>query len=425
VSAPPVDESLAGPAPPAGAPRPPNGGGASRVLHPVRAWEASGRRWLPGVAYPVAVWALWRVGQLLLSVYLGGPWPMYTAVNAAFYYDGERYLQIVKQGYVLAEQQMPNTAFFPGLSWLAWPVWRLTRSEVWTGHVIATATGIAAFVTVWGVTKVWRDEALARRAVWLLALFPSSLFLWAFYSEGLFIALGAGAVWADRRSRPLLAVLCLFGLSTTRSIGLLVVLMLALARVVHERRLDRWVVAYAAAGVAGLVPVLLMMDRYTGAPLAFISVQADWGRALSPPWVTVANGVETLWPDPSTIMVPALVARNLDLWCLPIAAVGIGWLAFARRRRAVGEDGEATEAEFPLESWMLGVALIALPLCSTSLASFNRFVMADWVIYPAYASLLGRLPGWWRRVAWGSLVIVLLITTYHMVGRFSVDRFVG
>jgi hypothetical protein len=388
-------------------------GGPSPWLHPVRAWESSGRRWLPGVTYPIALWAVWRVAQLALSVYLGGPNRMFTAVNAAFYYDGERYLQIVERGYLAAARQMPNTAFFPGLSWLAWPVWRITQSEVWTGHVTATVTGVAAFVAVWGVTKAWKDETLARRAVWLLALFPSSLFLWSFYSEGLFIALGAGAVWADRRERRGLAAVLLVALSTTRSVAVLVALVLAFARWVHQRRFDRWVAGYALAGLAGLVPVFVMMHHYTGNAFAFVAVQKDWGRSLSPPWVTVVNGVQSLWPDPSTIMVPALVSRNFDLWCLLIVAVGIGWLAFARRER------------FPMESWLLGLALIALPLCSTSLASFNRFVLADWVIYPAYASMLARLPGAWRKLGWAVVVVASLAVTYHMVGRFSVDRFVG
>jgi hypothetical protein len=381
--------------------------------HPVRAWEESGRRWLPGVSYPVAVWVGWRIAHLLLSVYLGGPQRMFTAVNAAFYYDGERYLQIAERGYVAAAQQMPNTAFFPGVSWLAWPVWKVTGSEVWTGHITATVTGVAAFIAVWGVTRAWRDERLARMAVWLLALFPASLFLWAFYSEAIFIALGAGAVWADRRDRRVLAAVLLFALSTTRSVGVLVALVLVLAHVIRERRLDGRSALYAGAGIAGIIPVLVMMRHYTGDYLAFISVQKDWGRSLSAPWITVANGVESLWPDPSTIMVPALVARNFDLWCLLIVSVGIAWLAFARSER------------FPMESWMLGLALIALPLCSTSLASFNRFVMADWVIYPAYAGMLGRLRGWWARLAWAAVVLALVITTYHMVGRFSVDRFVG
>ena len=70
-------------------------------------------------------------------------------------------------------------------------------------------------------------------------------------------------------------------------------------------------------------------------------------------------------------------------------AVGIGYLAFAKRDK------------FPMEAWMLGVALVALPLCSSSLASFNRFAFANWVLYPAYASLADRLPIWWRRAVLG------------------------
>jgi hypothetical protein len=361
----------------------------------------------------VVVWLVWRLAQLALSVYLGGERRGYTAVNAAFFYDGERYLQIAKEGYLYWQGPMPNTAFFPGVSWVAWPIWRLTGSEVWTGHLTASVTGLAAFVALWGVARAWRDEALARRSVLLLALFPSSLFLWAFYSEGLFIALGAGAVWADRRGRRVIAALCLFGLATTRSIGVIEALVLAGVRVIRQRRVDRWAVIYAAAGVAGLLPVLFMLWAYTDDPLVFMKVQAGWGRALSPPWETVTNGFLSLWPDTQTVMVPARVARNFDLWCLLIVAVAVGWLAFARRER------------FPMESWLLGIALVALPLCSTSLASFNRFVMADWVIYPAYASMVGRVPPRWRAAVFLALAGVLAVTTYHLVGRFSVDRFVG
>ena len=84
---------------------------------------------------------------------------------------------------------------------------------------ISTATAIAAFVAVWGISKSWRTEHIARRAVLLMALMPSSLFLWAFYSEGLFIALGAGAVWADRRGKRWVAALCFAGIATTRMPG--------------------------------------------------------------------------------------------------------------------------------------------------------------------------------------------------------------
>ena len=371
-------------------------------------WKAAGHRVLPGIMYPVALYAFWRLAQLAVSVYLGG-----TPGHSAFFYDSEHYLRIMHRGYGQPRWMMPSHAFFPAVSWLGWPIWKLSNSDLVTVHVVATATGVAAFIAVWGVSKAWRDEVVARRAVLLFALFPSSLFLWAFYSEGLFVALGAGAVWADRRGRRGIATALLVGIGATRSIGILIPVVLILARVIRQRRIDRWCFAYAAAGLSSFVAVLAVMRALVGDPLGFMKVQKDWGRSLSAPWTTVMQGYQNLWPRKGTVMVPALVARNFDLWCVAIVLLAIGYAAFSRRDR------------FPMETWMLGAAMILLPLCSTVLASFNRFVFADWIIFPVYASAIGRLPRGWRIVSMSAIAVALLLTSYALIGRFSVGRFIG
>jgi hypothetical protein len=308
---------------------------------------------------------------------------------------------------------MPNTAFFPGISWLATPVHWITGSNAITVHLIATATGAAAFVAVWGAVRSWKGERVARRAVVLLAVFPASLYLWAFYSEGLFMALAAGAVWADRRGRFGWAALALAALSTTRTIGVVVIAVLVLARVWRDRRVDRWSVLYALAGMAGLGLVIAQFASQTGDPLAFLKVQEDWGRSIAPPWVAISQGIDNLWPDEQTIMVPARVARNLDLWAAGIAMVGLGYLALARRDR------------FPRQAWMLAWGMILLPLSSSVLASINRFVLADWVFLAVFASWAGRLPTWARRIATAAVMISCTIVSWMMVERFAADRFVG
>jgi hypothetical protein len=371
-------------------------------------WKASGRRVLPGVTYPIALYVVWRLAQLAVSVYLGG-----TPGHSAFFYDSEHYLRIMHLGYSHPRWLMPSHAFFPAVCWLGWPIWKLSHSDLLTVHVVATVTGVAAFIAVWGVSKAWRDEVVARRAVLLFALFPSSLFLWAFYSEGLFIALGAGAVWADRRGRRGIATALLVGIGATRSIGILIPVVLILARVVRQRRIDKWCFAYAAAGLSSFLVVLAVMRAQVGDPLAFMKVQKDWGRSLSAPWTTVQQGYQNLWPRKGTVMVPALVARNLDLWCIAIVLLAIGYAAFSRRDR------------FPMETWMLGTAMIVLPLCSSVLASFNRFVFADWIIFPVFASAIGRLPRAWRVAAMSAIAVALLMTSYALIGRFSVGRFIG
>jgi hypothetical protein len=434
-------------------------------IHPIRAWERRGHRFLPGASFPVAVWAVWRVVHLAVSVYLGEQsWTLSErAVRVAYNYDGERYLAILHQGYANHQVVMPNTAFFPLTSWVAGPLWWVTRSDAWTVHLSASLTAIAAFVCIWGVSKAWRDERIARRAVLLFAIFPSSLFLWAFYSEALFIALGAGAVWADRKDRRGVAALLFVALATTRSVGILVPVVLVTARVIRNgpplretlrkpfgvvgaavvgasflafcinprfslllpavavfwiwaiagKRLDRWCGIYLAASAVGFAVVLVVMWRQTGDPFAWAKVQGDWGRDIAQPWKAVKQGFENLYPKPDTIMVPALVARNFDLWCVPIIAFPLLYAALSRRDR------------FPMETWMLGAALIALPLFSSVLASFNRFVMADWVIYPVYASALARLPARWRWAPYVGLTVAAGFVAYAMIGRFSVDRFVG
>ena len=156
-----------------------------------------------------------------------------------------------------------------------------------------------------------------------------------------------------------------------------------------------------------------MMRHYTGNAFAFMGVQDDWGRALSWPWETVVQGFQNLWPDPETIMVPALVARNLDLWCLLIVVVGIAY-ARVRPPRPLPDGGVDARRRAHRAAAVLELARQLQPVR-----------VRHWVIYPAYASLAERLPIWWKRAFWVVVVLSFGITTYHMVGRFTVDRFVG
>jgi hypothetical protein len=380
----------------------------ARGRSPLARWRASGRRWLPGVWFPIAVYAVWRGVELAVSVYLGGD-PQYNAL----FYDSQHYLRIMHIGYVHPRWIMPSNAFFPGVSWLGWPIWKITGSDLIAAHTVATVTGLASFIAVWGVSKAWRNERIGRRAVLLFALFPSSLFLWAFYSEGMFIALGAGAVWADRRGRRGLATLLFIGIGATRSVGILIPAVIVLARIIRQRRIDKWCWAYAAAGASSFLAVLVMMQVQVGNAFAFVKVQKDWGRSLSMPWTTVIQGFQNLWPKAGTVMVPSLVARNFDLWCVAVVVLGVGYAAFARRDR------------FPMETWMLGVAMIILPLCSSVLASFNRFAFADWILFPVYASAIDRLPRVWRIASMSTIAVALVLTGYAMIGRFSIGQFVG
>jgi hypothetical protein len=367
-----------------------------------------GHRWLPGAWFPVAVFAVWRAAQAAITWRFGG-----NSVEVSKYYDGAHYLRILYLGYSVPRRMMPSHAFFPGLPWLASPVHWITGSGSATVVIVTTATALAAFIAIWGVSREWIGERSARLAVVLFALFPSSLFLWTFYSEALFVALGAGAVWADRRGRRWIALACFAGLGATRSVGILVPIVIVGVRIARMRGVDRWALGYLMAGLAGLGAVLATMQAQVGDAFAFMSVQKDWGRSIAPPWTSIIQGVQNLEPRKGTVMVPALIARNFDLWCVAIVIVGIVWMIVSRKPR------------FPAESWLLGIAMIALPLFSSVLASFNRFTLGDWVLFPAWAALIDRIPGQWRRLALVILAVACTLVTYALIGRFTARRFIG
>jgi hypothetical protein len=371
----------------------------------------SRRAWwrLPGVAFPIALFAVWRLVQLAITAVASGRF-----YEPTFQYDGERYLRIMRTGFGLHDVEMPDTAFFPLVAWLARPIYWVTGSPGIAGTTIATLTALGAFVAVWGISREWVGERLARHALVLMAVFPASLFLTSFYSEGLFVALGAGGVWADKRNRPWLAAVCFAGVSMTRSVGILVPAVVVLARIIRTRGLDRRALGYAAAAAAGLGAVMVDFWVETGDPLAFLKVQDDWQRGLSMPWTTVLQGWENLWPVADTVLVPTLIARNLDLWCVLIVAVGIGYAAWMAHRRVL-----------PMEVWMLGVVLIVLPLCSANLASFNRFVFAMWVLYPVFALLASRLPRWPRLAFWLVSLGALGYTSWVMASEFADGKYVA
>jgi len=396
------------------------------VVDPSVSSDASRRRFLPGLWFPVAVFAAWRLVHVVityLTIADDHPRESFTEIlgrvaDAPLAYDGDRYVQVMHDGYIGWRAEMPNTAFFPFHAWLSRPVSWLTGSDTVTINVVMTLTAVAAFVCVWGVSKAWKDEVVARRAVVLLALFPSSLFLWAFYSEALFIALGAGALWADRRGRRVLAAALFAGLAATRSVGILVPVVVVLIRIVRLRRVDRWALAYAAAGVVGMGVVLWAMHSQTGDAFAWMKVQDAWGRTLAPPWESVRQGIDNLTPidDPDTIMIPALIARNWDLWCVVIVLAGLAYAGLSRKDR------------WPAETWALGLVLIALPLSSAVLPSFNRFVLATWVLYPVYGSWWGRWPRWLRVVSALAVAGGAAYTSVAMVERFTewpYPRFIG
>lgn len=365
--------------------------------------RAATRRRFPvgGIAFPIVVFAVWRVAQLAVTVAAGGD-----AVDSAFQWDGGAYERIMTSGFKVNPGEVrPVTAFFPLISWLA-KIPDLAMGRDAAMVLTANLVALGAFISVWGAAKAWRDERLGRASVVLLALWPASLFYWAFYSEALFVLTSAAAVWADRRGRRVLAAVFLAAAAMTRSVGVVVGAMLVIVRIWRQRRIDVTAVLYGAASIAGLAVVMYGQHRQAGDALAFVHAQKEWGRSFTFPWTTLREGIGALKSG-----TPRLV-KWLDLVGIVAMGLAVVWAVFPRSRRA-------RRSGLPAEAWILTVALLAFPLCSGLLSSMNRFVAAAWSGFVLLAAWLGTAGPRVRAVVYGVLAIAsVLFARYWADGAF-------
>ena len=139
-------------------------------------------------------------------------------------WDSVHFQTIAAQGYVREDL----AAFFPLYPLLAKVAGWLTGSLLLGGALVSIVAFLAGLYAVQRLAELELGPDVARRAVWLLAFFPASLFLSAFYTEALFLALTAGAIYLARTGR--FAQACLLGAfaSATRNTGVLVAVPIAL-----------------------------------------------------------------------------------------------------------------------------------------------------------------------------------------------------
>ncbi|MDP9412201.1 MAG: glycosyltransferase family 39 protein [Actinomycetota bacterium] len=237
------------------------------------------------------------------------------------HWDGAWYSQIATEGY--GERSPESTAFFP-----LYPVLLRFGSALpggpalWGVLISLLCTALALFF-VYRIAERLFDARAARAATLALAFFPTAFFLNAVYTEALFLALTAGAVWAAGVRRDLLLA-GVFGAlaAATRNVGVLLMIPLLFEWMRQRREFGRRGLLGVALVPMGLAGYALFLWMRFGEPLLFARQQrAYWEREPTSPlttagdaWRSAGEGMKYVL-DPSTLFLstsatPALDASN-------------------------------------------------------------------------------------------------------------------
>ncbi len=308
-------------------------------------------------------------------------------------WDSDWYVQIAQHGYVWPSSR---PAFFPLYPLLVGGLGRaLGDHPVLAGVLVSLAACAGAFLLLERLARLKLGEEGARRAVLFLAVFPTTLFLGAVYSESLFLLLTLASFLLAERGRFLAAGAAGGLAALTRPVGLA----LLPALVLLARRSGAWRSRgrrRALAGVA-LVPLAfalypLVLWLWIGRPFAFLEAQGGiWRRHLSPygPLGGFVEGVQQRAVKDLLVAV-ALLALALLAWRRLGAAYGAYALASLLVPLTWPSDTHAlwSISRFGLVLFPVQLELAALAgtrrrtvVVATMLAGLAAYAVVKWALW--------------------------------------------
>ena len=135
--------------------------------------------------------------------------------------DATRYLDIAQNGYVKTGENAINLVFYPLYPYLVRGLGWITRNLPLAGVIISQLGYCAASILLYELILLDGGKRNAWDGVLLMALYPFSMFAMGVFTEGLFLALTIGCLFALRKGNYISAGFVGFFAALTRTQGML------------------------------------------------------------------------------------------------------------------------------------------------------------------------------------------------------------
>ena len=346
------------------------------------------------------------------------------AISNFYRWDSGWYGMIAEKGY-----ELKATAFFPLFPLLIAGVRTVFgTSAAFAGWLVSNTAFLLMLAGAFRLLRLDYAERDARRIVWMIALYPTSYYFGAVYTESLFLLFSVLALHAMRTRRWAYAGAAGFFASVTRNSGVF----LAIAYALEYLRIVRWRDLFdfvrnpfrrlQADGWRHLrwvfvipLPFFLYMGylflRF-GDPFAFASVQEQFGRSFLNPFVTLYEGYRMTggW----------MLHKGIDWFFgyffvefLFVTLTIVVLIASFRKMR--------------LAYWLIILYSFFIPLTAPAhgevkdyFVSYSRYSM---VIFPLYIGLYERVKRW--RVGYWLMQAVFVSLLLSLVYAWSQGKWIA
>jgi hypothetical protein len=319
-------------------------------------------------------------------------------------WDACWYAKIATYGYEPGERSVAFFPLFPATERIVGSITGLPFAAA--GIVVAGVAFVIAIAAILRLVGGSHGPHVGRRTALMLSVFPAAFFLFAPFTEALFLAAAVWSLVFARDRRWLLAAACATVAALTRAQGVFLAIPIAWEAFVALRaagqRSGRDYLALAASLVAAAAPAAVFIG-YGWAALTITGetpydAQSLWGGTdFHPPWAVV-------WASLAWIVERGDGMQAINFVTLVGAA---GLLAIGARRMPI---------TYSLYAWP-PLLLIATRIQPTPLTSTTRYVL---VLFPVFvvAAMLAERP--WLRRAWLTISLIFLgtLATMFLQGDF-------
>lgn len=249
------------------------------------------------------------------------------------HWDAGHYLAIAREGYSLSKS---NMAFFP-LYPLLIKILSYFFGFKLAAYLINFFALTGALIGLFKLVKLDLDENAAWRSLFYLLLFPTAIFLSAFYTESLFLFLAIWIFYSIRKKNWLAAGIfgLLAGLTRIESAAIFIFMLYEyLADKDFDFKKIKKEFIYCFFPLIGILLYSLYLKLQFGQFFIFLKSQAAWGKTFTFPWQPIGDYLMTFFTF-SLATTHYYLARAFDLIFF-ITSLIMGSLVLLRLRISYG-----------------------------------------------------------------------------------------
>jgi len=232
--------------------------------------------------------------------------------------DAAWYLDLAAHGYdpgPYNDEAQANWAFFPLYPVAVRVLMELGAGSAVAGIVLSNLFSLAGLTFLWKLTQEVSEEATARRTVFYLCAFPTSIFLSGAFNMGLALLLLVASLYflVKQRWAASSFVAGLATLARGQAVLILAPLVWAAVTMSANWRERLKLTPHFLLVLVPLAGFLVYMEQHTGNAFAPWDMQAVWGRELDVPGRVIG----------SFILHPRLVGQATSPWDFTAANVAV------------------------------------------------------------------------------------------------------